>query len=307
MRLREFMRTDVETIESSEDATLAWTRMRQRRIRHLVVTERGEVAGVVSERDLGGKDGEKVRKGRTVKELMTGRVVTATPQMTLRQAANLMRGRTIGCLPVEDRDGRLVGIVTATDVRDELGRGHARPAVGERRRIQRAAPPIRAKSRSKPVVRQGRRGEQRQQKGRARPREPDGVARSPFPAELPRAAKRGAGRAPSPAVPAFVRVVGADLKDQDRAYIRRKLGMKLGKFAPAVERVSVRVHDVNGPRGGVDKNCRIKVVLSGLPSVVYQSRNASLNAAIDGALSGIGRSVRRSLQRRRMKLLKYAA
>ena len=56
MRLREFMRTSVVTIESTEAASVAWSRMRQRRIRHLVVTDNGRVVGIISERDLGGRD-----------------------------------------------------------------------------------------------------------------------------------------------------------------------------------------------------------------------------------------------------------
>ncbi len=94
---------------------------------------------------------------------------------------------------------------------------------------------------------------------------------------------------------------GVELDRNDQAYIRQGLGVKLGKYATSIERVSVRVKDVNGPRGGVDHVCHIKVVLSGLPSVVFQSQAASLNAAIKGALAGVERAVRRSVQRRRMK------
>jgi putative sigma-54 modulation protein len=69
----------------------------------------------------------------------------------------------------------------------------------------------------------------------------------------------------------------------------------------------VRTKDVNGPRGGTDRVCRIKVVLSGLPSVVFESRDSSLAAAVDGALAGVERAVRRTLRRRRMKPLRRAA
>jgi hypothetical protein len=82
--------------------------------------------------------------------------------------------------------------------------------------------------------------------------------------------------------------------------------VKLGRYDTSIERVTVRVLDVNGPRGGVDKLCRIKVVLSGLPSVVFESRTLSLKAAINGALSGAERAVRRSVQRRRTKPIKGA-
>ena len=100
---------------------------------------------------------------------------------------------------------------------------------------------------------------------------------------------------------AHLRVVGVELGQDERSHLRRRLASKLGKFATSIERVSVRVADVNGPRGGVDQVCRISVVLIGLPPVVVEERDASLEAAIDGALTGTERAVRRSVQRRRMK------
>ena len=103
------------------------------------------------------------------------------------------------------------------------------------------------------------------------------------------------------ASPAHIRAVGVPIEPQDRAYVRRKLGTKLGKFARAIERVSVRIKDVNGPRGGIDKVCRIKVVLSGLPSVVVEEQHASLQAAMDRALRRTESAVRRSVQRRRTR------
>jgi hypothetical protein len=55
-------------------------------------------------------------------------VVSATPDTTVRQAANLVRGRTIGCLLVIEHDS-VVGLVTTTDLLDQLGRGAVRPDV----------------------------------------------------------------------------------------------------------------------------------------------------------------------------------
>jgi ribosome-associated translation inhibitor RaiA len=101
-----------------------------------------------------------------------------------------------------------------------------------------------------------------------------------------------------------VRLIGVELDDDAQASIRRKLGMKLGKFAPSIERISVRVTDMNGPRGGVDQVCHVKVVLSGLPSVVIERRHAALHAAIDDALRATERAVRRTVRRRRMKPLR---
>ncbi len=114
------MTREVKTAASGEPADDAYRRMRLHRIRHLVVTEGKSVVGIVSERDLGGSHGASVRAGRTIEELMARDVAVATPETTIRQAANMLRGRTIGCLPVME-GSKLVGIVTVTDLLDLVG------------------------------------------------------------------------------------------------------------------------------------------------------------------------------------------
>lgn len=133
------MSTEVVTIAPDEAADAAWSRMQREGIRHLVVIEGKRLLGVLSERDLGGAKGGAIRSGRAVRELMTQKVASASPSTTLRVAANLMRGRLIGSLPVVE-DGRVVGIVTATDVLEELGRGSSRPAAQAKRRSMRLPP-----------------------------------------------------------------------------------------------------------------------------------------------------------------------
>ena len=100
-----------------------------------------------------------------------------------------------------------------------------------------------------------------------------------------------------PLVHAHIRTFGIHLNQNSRTSIRRKLDTKFGKFAGSIERMSMRLKDVNGPRGGVDHVCRIKVVLRNLPSVVYEKQDVSLDTAVGGALAGAERAVRRTLQR----------
>jgi CBS domain-containing protein len=68
-----------------------------------------------------------------VASLMTRRIATAPPSLTVRKAANLLRGSAVGALPVVDR-GRLVGIVTVSDLLDQLGRGVHAAANGKGKR-----------------------------------------------------------------------------------------------------------------------------------------------------------------------------
>ncbi len=100
---------------------------------------------------------------------------------------------------------------------------------------------------------------------------------------------------------AEVRVAGLQVDARRVAYIRGRLAMRLGKFADAIQRISVRLGDVNAWRGGLDKVCRIQVALRGLPSVVIERRDAAVGAAIDAALDGTEQAVTRSVQRRRTR------
>ncbi len=124
MRIAEVMTTRVETVPAGESAENALRRMRAKRVHHLAVMLGEEVVGVVSARDLDSLGS--ARSYRTVGDVMSSPAVTAQPDTTIRQASNLLRGRTIGCLPVLE-GGRLVGILTTTDLLELIGRGSERP------------------------------------------------------------------------------------------------------------------------------------------------------------------------------------
>ena len=122
MRVYEVMSKDVETVKPAVKASEAKTRMRQKKIHHLVVTQGAELQGVVSERDLGGPKLPKVLGAWTVGDLMTSPVVTVTTRTPIRRAAALMQGRSIGSLIVTSANGKVAGIVTVADLLNLLAR-----------------------------------------------------------------------------------------------------------------------------------------------------------------------------------------
>ena len=58
---------------------------------------------------------------------------------TIRRVANLMRGRSIGCVVVT-RDGELEGIITVSDLLGLLGKGQERPAPATRAHLHYRVP-----------------------------------------------------------------------------------------------------------------------------------------------------------------------
>jgi CBS domain-containing protein len=122
MRVQDVMTEEVQTVPPETAAGEAWNVMKARRIHHLVVTRGRRIVGILSDRDAGGRQGSAVRQSSTVADLMTQPVLTVPPETTVRKAANLMRGRSIGCLVVGDA-GRVRGIVTVSDLLELVGRG----------------------------------------------------------------------------------------------------------------------------------------------------------------------------------------
>lgn len=140
IRLRDVMKTRVQSVSPRDSGATARERMRQARVRHLVVSDGVHVVGVVSGRDLVGLG--RLAGSTRVGDLMASPVVQGYPEMTVRQAANQLRGHSIGCLPVFE-DERLVGIVTTTDLLELIGRGLEAPPMKGRRPILKGRGPRR--------------------------------------------------------------------------------------------------------------------------------------------------------------------
>jgi acetoin utilization protein AcuB len=118
MRLGDIMSENVDSISPGDPLQLAMELMGRQQIHHLVVIDGRDVVGVISAGDL---DPRRSSAGVVARDVMSHPVVTALPDTTVTEAANLLRGRHIGCLPIVE-NGRLVGIVTVADLLDVLGR-----------------------------------------------------------------------------------------------------------------------------------------------------------------------------------------
>ena len=73
----------------------------------------GKLVGIITERDLREHRGH--LEHTKINGVMTENSLTVSPGTTLEEAAQIMLERQIGGLPVVD-EGRLVGIITASDV-----------------------------------------------------------------------------------------------------------------------------------------------------------------------------------------------
>jgi CBS domain-containing protein len=118
MKIKELMNRSPFTLDPEDNVGLAAETMRWASLRHLPVVREGDLIGMVSEHDVLGSFctlGDLGGSRRPVREIMKSPVETIDQEADIAAAASRMAARKIGCLPVVDR-GRLVGIVTVTDV-----------------------------------------------------------------------------------------------------------------------------------------------------------------------------------------------
>jgi ribosomal subunit interface protein len=87
------------------------------------------------------------------------------------------------------------------------------------------------------------------------------------------------------------------LTDALRSHAERRLHFALSCCDDHIQRIVMRLSDINGPRGGADKRCHLQVVLKGLPDVVIEDTEADLYVAIDRATDRAGRTVVRKIDR----------
>lgn len=126
MKVRDIMVAELVTLHVDEELSLASDIMNLARIRHLPIVEGERLVGIVSQRDLFraslasvmGYDYAETRdhlKSVSIRDAMVSEVITVEPDTDIQKAGRIMLEERIGCLPVIE-DGRLVGMVTETDI-----------------------------------------------------------------------------------------------------------------------------------------------------------------------------------------------
>ncbi len=88
---------------------------------------------------------------------------------------------------------------------------------------------------------------------------------------------------------------GIELSAELRDYVTRRVHFGLGRFAGRIKSLSVRLTDINGPRGGIDKCCDIRVHAGLSQKVVVRERQATIHAAVAVAMERVERAVKRQL------------
>ena len=126
-RVRDIMSEQVVTISADDSLSTVEDIMTLGRVRHMPVVRGGHLVGVVSERDLlraslssliefGNEQRRAFLQVVEIKRVMSSPPIVIGPDASVEEAARVMAERKIGCLPAVTKDGKLVGMLTETDV-----------------------------------------------------------------------------------------------------------------------------------------------------------------------------------------------
>ncbi|MFY2564133.1 CBS domain-containing protein [Corallococcus terminator] len=115
----DLMTRDVVTLEETDSLVRVDDLLMLNHIRHLPVVREGRLVGLVSHRDLiralARQFSTRNLDPILVARIMSKDVETVRPDLPVRDAIYKLLDHRFGCLPVVDRDRRLVGIITEAD------------------------------------------------------------------------------------------------------------------------------------------------------------------------------------------------
>lgn len=90
------------------------------------------------------------------------------------------------------------------------------------------------------------------------------------------------------------------LEPSQRQFILRRLEFAFDRFESKVRGLSLTLSDVNGPRGGKDKLCRLRMMLQENGEIVLSENSFTIEAAVARLADRAANTVHRLVERRRI-------
>ena len=115
MNIRDVMTSNPRTVSPEDSIQNAARIMRDEDTGVVPVVENGRAVGIVTDRDIVVRAVADGQLDRPVRDIVSGDVITARPDMSTKEAAQLMSDHQVRRLPVVENE-RLVGIVSIGDL-----------------------------------------------------------------------------------------------------------------------------------------------------------------------------------------------
>ena len=115
MNIRDIMTPNPRTVSPDDSIESAARIMRDEDTGAVPVVQDGRPVGMLTDRDIVIRVVAEGGRAQSVREVVTGRVISVSPDATTREATDLMSEHQIRRLPVVENE-RLVGIVSLGDL-----------------------------------------------------------------------------------------------------------------------------------------------------------------------------------------------
>ena len=117
LKVKDVMKTNVVVVNADAPVVEAAKLMAKHSIGSIVVIENNEVVGIITERDIVRKIVAQEKNSYIkIKEVMSHPIIVTSPEISIESAANIMKKNNIRRLPVIDKKGYIVGIITENDI-----------------------------------------------------------------------------------------------------------------------------------------------------------------------------------------------
>ncbi len=127
IRARQIMTSPVVSLHENTSIVEAWQLFRNQRFRHVpVLSAKGDLIGLLSDRallryaavtgNIPPYDLNSPQARISIKDICSDNVLTATPDVEIREIARLLIELHMGAMPIVDKYDNLVGIITRADI-----------------------------------------------------------------------------------------------------------------------------------------------------------------------------------------------
>lgn len=87
------------------------------------------------------------------------------------------------------------------------------------------------------------------------------------------------------------------LSENNVEFVRRRLLFALSRFDSKVDTAVITVRDCNGPRGGIDKHCSLRVILRSGQELFVSDQDETVEQCLARVSERMGRTIARQLER----------
>lgn len=99
--------------------------------------------------------------------------------------------------------------------------------------------------------------------------------------------------------------LNVEMTNENKKQIKQKTHKVFERFYENIQKVTLTLNDVNGPKGGDDKVCKVVIHTRGMPDIVVTDNKSVAMSAVNTALSRARSTLIKKLKRKQKNMPAY--